>query len=491
MTDTAATPHTDARVDERPDLHDVVLCIDLDGTLIHGDLTFESMLALVRQHPASALAMPFWLLRGRAHLKGEIAARALIDARLLPYDERVVTLVRRERDAGRRVVLATASHRAFADRVASHLQLFDDVVATADGANLSGRGKERALVERYGARGFDYAGNSARDVPVWRSARAAWVVNASERLVRRASQVTSVAHSIAPRPGRLAAVWRAMRPHQWLKNLLLFVPMLMAHRWNDAPLLVDTLQGLVAMCAVSASVYVLNDMIDIEADRDHPTKRRRPFASGQLLPQHGFAMIALLLAAGIALAVGLPPAFAAALAAYYVITLAYTLRLKRMMMLDVMTLAGLYTLRIIAGAAIMGLPPSFWLLAFSVFLFLCLGLVKRYSEFLEMRNAGSESSRGRGYRTSDLPLLAILGVASGFASVLVAALYINSDDVQRLYRSPQMLWLVCPLLLYWIGRVWLLANRGDMHEDPVVFALTDAGSLLTGVLTLGALLLAT
>jgi 4-hydroxybenzoate polyprenyltransferase/phosphoserine phosphatase len=491
MTDTAALPDVGAAAGVAPVARDVVLCVDLDGTLVHGDITFESMLALVRARPAAALALPWWLLRGRAHMKTRVAERTTLDVRLLNYDERVVALLRRERADGRRIVLATASHRAFAERIAAHLGVFDDVVATSDADNLSGAGKERALVDRYGERGFDYAGNSARDVPVWRSARSAWVANASERVVRRASAVTRVAQSIPPRPGQAGALARALRPHQWLKNLLMFVPMLMAHRWDDVALLTATLQGFVAMCAIASSVYVLNDLVDLEADRDHPTKRMRPFAAGRLLPQHGFALIALLLAAGAAVAFALPPAFGAALAAYYVVTLAYTLRLKRMMMLDVMTLAGLYTLRIIAGAAIMGLPPSFWLLAFSVFVFLCLALVKRYSEFLGMRNAGSDSSRGRGYRTSDLPLLAMLGVASGFAAVLVAALYINSADVQRLYDSPQWLWAICPLLLYWLGRVWLLASRGDMHEDPVVFALTDRASVLTGTLMVAALLLAT
>src|SRR6266540_2665318 len=472
MNETAAVPNARAAIADAAS-PDVVLCVDLDGTLLRGDLTFESMLVLLREHPWSALAMPVWLLRGRAHLKSEIAARISIDARLLPYDERVVALLRCERDAGRRIVLATASHRAFADRVAAHLQLFDDVIATSGTTNLSGSRKREALVERYGERGFDYAGNSNRDLPVWRSARNAWVANAGARLARRASAVTTVAKSIPTSNRRLLASLRALRPHQWLKNLLIFVPMMMGHRLGDTALLSSTLQGFVAMCAVAASVYVLNDLIDLEADRDHPTKRGRPFAAGDLLPQHGFALIVLLLAAGGLLAARLPLTFTAVLVAY-----------------DVMTLAGLYTLRIMAGAAIMGLPPSFWLLAFSVFLFLCLALVKRYSEFLEMRNTGNSSSRGRGYRTG-LPLLAMLGVASGFAAVLVAALYINSSEVLDLYRSPQMLWLVCPLLLYWLGRVWLLTSRGDMHEDPVVFALTDRGSLLTGLLTLAALLLAT
>jgi 4-hydroxybenzoate polyprenyltransferase len=470
---------------------DIVLCVDLDGTLLRGDVTFESMFALLRKRPLTALAVPFWLLRGRAHLKSQIAARTTINARLLPYDSRVVGRLQTERSAGRRIVLATASHRAFADCVAAHLNLFDDVIATSGSTNIAGARKQSVLVERYGERGYDYAGNSARDLSVWRSARRGWLVNASPSVVRRAAAVTSVVQTL-PRQGQpLLASVRALRLHQWLKNLLLFVPMAMAHRIGDTALLKDTLQGFLAMSLVASSVYVLNDLIDVEADRDHPTKRTRPFAAGDLLPQHGLVLIALLLSAGAMLAARLPGSFLGALTVYYVITLAYSLWLKRVMMLDVMTLAGLYTMRIIAGAMIMELPPSFWLLAFSVFLFLGLALVKRYSEFLEMRNTGSESTRGRGYRTGDLPLLAMLGVASGFAAVLVAALYINSEDVLRLYRSPQLLWLVCPILLYWFGHVWLLTSRGDMHEDPVVFALTDRSSQLAGVMTLVVLFLAT
>lgn len=468
-----------------------VLCVDLDGTLLRGDLTFESAFSLLRERPMQALAMPFWLLHGRARFKCEVAARTTIDAAALPYDGRIIDHLRREREAGRTVVLATGSHQTFAEQVASHLELFDDVIATRGSINMSGRHKRNELVKRYGEGGFDYLGNESRDLDVWRSARSAWIANSSARLERRVSVMANVVKSFPRTAPPLLATVRALRPHQWLKNLLVLVPLVMAHRIDDSTLLLDTLIAVAAMCFVASSAYILNDLVDLAADRDHPTKRTRPFAAGDLSPQYGIGLLLTLLAVGIVLALLLPSQFALTLATYYAVTIAYNLRFKRVMMLDVMTLAGLYTLRIIAGGTVMGVPPSFWLLAFSVFLFLSLALVKRYAELLEMRDNATRSTRGRGYRPEDLSLLAVLGVASGFASVLVAALYINSAEVSRQYRWVPVLWMMCPLLLYWLGRVWLLTSRGEMHEDPVVFAVTDRASQLTGVLTIATLLLAT
>jgi len=470
----------------------IPLCVDLDGTLLRSDLLLESFLGLAGRRPLEALKWPFWLLRGRAYLKTRLSETVAIDAASLPYDQRLLGLLRRERALGRRLVLATASPRKYAEAIAGHLAIFDDVVATGESRNLKGENKRAALVLSYGERGFDYVGNSAADEAVWRSARRAWVVNGGRGLVARARAVTEVEEVLPAQASGVFTWLRALRVHQWLKNVLIFVPLVMAHRVAEPQLLWQTIVAFAAFNLTASSVYLLNDLLDLEVDRGHPRKRARPFAAGDIPLAYGIAAFPVLLAlAALLVAVTASAAFALTLVGYYVVTLAYSLWLKQIVLVDVVTLAGLYTLRIFAGAAVMGTPPSFWLLAFSVFLFLSLALVKRYSEMRVLRKTGKESAPGRGYRGEDLALLTSVGTASGFAAVVVAALYINSPDVSKLYGSPEWLWLICPLLLYWISRVWLLANRGEVHDDPVVFALRDHGSQIVGVLALVTIFLAT
>jgi 4-hydroxybenzoate polyprenyltransferase/phosphoserine phosphatase len=449
------------------------LCVDLDGTLVRSDLLVEALFGLMGQDFFAALRAPFWLLSGKAHLKAEVSRRVDLDVTTLPYNDRLLGYLRDERARDRHLVLATASPAKYARAVAEHLGLFDDVVATEGTKNLAGAHKAEALVERFGEHGFDYVGNARPDLAVWSRARRAVLVNPECGIEAAARQIIPVETVLDTGRPSLRDYFRTLRPHQWAKNLLVFLPLLAAHRLGDPVLLTQAIVAFVAFCLCASSVYILNDLIDLPADRAHACKRTRPFAAGLIPPAHGVMLLPALLLAAFGLALLLPWLFVAILGLYYLSTLTYSVWLKRVVLVDVILLAGLYTLRVLAGAAAIAVVPSFWLLAFSMFLFLSLALAKRYAELKALLTQGKDKPLRRGYAASDLEALISLGSASGYMAVLVLALYINSSEVQVLYRYPQAIWLLCPLLLYWISRVWLGAHRGKLHEDPVVFALWD------------------
>lgn len=458
------------------------LCVDLDGTLIRSDLLLESFLALIKRNPLFLFRLPLWLLRGKAALKAEIASRVSLDPAYLPYHPTFLPWLRTQATRGRSLILCTASNHRLAEAVARHLGCFSEVIASDATHNLSGKNKAERLVARFGEKGFDYCGNAAVDLAVWRRARGAVVVEGGERLLAAAQQAAPVlARFNLPRQP-VSTFFRALRPHQWAKNLLLFVPLLAAHQGRDLDVLLQSVLAFVAFGLCASSVYLLNDLLDLDADRQHPRKRYRPLASGDLPLLHGLLLMPCLLLGSGALAWLLPGAFVLVLACYYLLTVAYSFVLKRKVLLDILALAGLYTVRLVAGAFAVGVPLSFWLLLFAVFLFLSLALVKRYAELYDLRASGGLSTAGRGYHVEDLPVLQNLGTAAGYLSVLVLALYINSGDVLFLYRQPEWIWGLCGLMLFWISRVWILAHRGAMHDDPVIFAVTDRASLLVGFL---------
>ncbi len=466
------------------------LCVDLDGCLVRSDLLVESFLLLVGRRILYLLLVPFWLLSGKARLKAEIARRAVPDPQTLPYHEPFLHWLRSERDGGRELWLCTASNHRIAEAVANHLGLFTGVIASSDEINRAGRRKAAALVERFGDKGFDYCGNGTVDAAVWSRAHEAIVVNAGKPVVRLAQSVATVSRVFDRPTSLLAALFAEMRPHQWAKNLLVLVPMLAAHSAGHGPALLQSLAALVAFSLCASTAYVINDLLDLPSDRQHPTKRRRPLASGRLSPEVGVALGAALLLGSVLVAAFLPPAFWGVLASYFGLTLAYSFRLKRIALIDVVTLAGLYSVRILAGSAATGIDLSFWLLMFSVFLFMSLALVKRYAELDASLRDDRNPAAGRGYRVEDLPVLMALGAASGYVCVLVLALYINSAGVVELYSRPGAIWFSCVLLLYWLSRVWLKTHRGEMHEDPVVFALKDKVSLAVGALVVVSMLVA-
>lgn len=460
----------------------IPVCVDLDGSLIHSDLLLESFLLLIKRNPLYLLLIPVWLLGGKARLKAEIASRVKLDGAALPYTKPFVAWLKAQKEEGRALWLCTASDIRLARAVADHLGVFDGVLASDGQRNLSGSNKAAELVRRFGDKGFDYCGNHAVDMAVWRHARAAIVVNARESLVARARSVTQVATSFAPMPGGLKVMLKALRVHQWAKNALIFVPVAAAHKLQDPQVLLFALLAFVAFSLCASSVYLLNDMLDLEADRQHHSKCRRPFAAGQISLLFGIVMAPVLLLAALLISLLLPLKFLGVLAAYYVVTLAYSFGLKRVVMIDVLTLAGLYTVRIVAGAAATQIELSFWLLMFAIFIFLSLAIVKRYAELFVMRQQGKLKAKGRGYQTEDLALLQSLGASSGYLSILVLALYVNSPEVSLLYHHPKVIWGLVPVMLYWISRIWMETHRGRMHDDPLVYALKDRISLLTGVM---------
>ncbi len=458
------------------------LCVDLDGTLILSDVLFESVTLLIKRNPLYLFRIPIWLLKGKAAMKSEIAQRVELDPAALPYNREFIQWLESERAGGRQLFLCTATNERLATRVAAHLNLFDGVLASNDVTNLAGSSKAERLVERFGAGGFDYCGNETRDLAIWKRARGAIVVRGGRKLEQQAARQANVMLTFSSGARPLQALVRALRPHQWAKNALILVPLLAAHLATDLDRWERALIATVAFCLCASSVYIINDLLDLAADRNHRTKSKRPFAAGDLSLLTGWILAPLLLAAAGFLSIWLPGKFQLVFALYYVTTLAYSFGLKGRVLIDTLTLAALYTIRIIAGAAAASVPLSFWLLLFSVFLFLSLAFVKRFTELDALRRQQRLRAVGRGYHVEDLAILQSLGTAAGYLSVLVLALYINSPAIESLYRRPKIIWLLCVLMLYWVSRVWMKAQRGEMHDDPVVFALKDRVSLGVGLL---------
>jgi 4-hydroxybenzoate polyprenyltransferase/phosphoserine phosphatase len=464
-----------------------VICVDLDGTLLAGDLFWESLLRLAKKDPLTLLRLPLWLCRGKAYAKRQVAARAPIDVSALPYRTEVITFIEQSRRDGHQVVLATGADHSYASDIASHLGLFASVIASNGVENLSGHRKAKCLDDRYGTGRFDYVGNGWVDVPVWEAAGRATVVAAPRRLLRRLRSRLESVHVLVPPSTLVGPMIRAMRPYQWVKNLLVWVPLIAAHRIFELDLVAKTALVLLAFSLCASAVYVTNDLVDIQADRRHPRKRFRPFASGALSIPAG-----LLLAGGLFL-VSMITAFSAIsvsvgilVGAYAVTSLAYSLRIKAIPVADVFVLTGLYVMRIVAGGIATGIEISTWLFAFAMFFFLNLALVKRYAE-LNITNTKEGTVAGRGYMTGDGQWMQVIGVSAGFMAVLVLALYATEPEVTALYSSPRVLFLLCPLMLYWVTRTWFAATRNTVEDDPVLEALRDPASYVG--LALGALIL--
>lgn len=459
------------------------LIVDLDGTLLRSDLLVETGMAFIRHHPLQFYKMAGWLAQSKTVLKTNLALATELDVNTLPYNPAVLNLIKQAKNENRPVVLATASHYTLAEKIAEHLQLFDLVLATRE-VNLTAESKRDVLVELFGTNGFDYVGNSHDDIIVWASARHAYVVDPERGVLRKAQAAGNVAKTFTSPATPLKSWGSALRIHQWMKNALILVPLLAAHQVMNLIMVWHGLLAFLLFGLCASSVYILNDLLDLADDRHHRMKKHRAFASGELTIISGLAVFPLLLIAAFTGAlILLPWQFSAVLIVYYALTLAYSLDLKRRMSMDVIALASLYTLRIIAGAAAFQLQPTFWMLAFSMFMFLSLALVKRYAELRDARVKGQkEKTRGRGYYPDDLEMISSLGASSGYLAVMVLALYIHDQATIALYSNPEIIWLACPLLLFWITRVWMLTHRGLIHEDPVVFAIRDRVSLIVGLL---------
>ena len=454
------------------------LFVDLDGTLIRTDLLFESLLRLIRRNPLYLAVIPFWLLRGRAWLKHQLARRVKIDPAGLPYNEEFLTWLRQERDGGRAMTLISASNQSYVDAVSEHLGLFEAAVGSDVETNLKSRRKLRRIEALAEGGDFAYAGDSRADLPIWSRAKHILMVNCAPairgRFASRAGDVLNF--------GSASAVFRplsqAMRPHQWLKNTLLFVPLILSHQMNRPELLFAAAIGFIGFCLCASSVYLLNDMLDLDSDRAHQTKRKRPFAAGELPLAAGFVAAPALLAGAFLVSSQLPADFRLVLLIYWLLTCLYSFALKRIFLVDVATLATLYALRVAAGAEAIEVVTTNFLIAFSLCFFLGLALVKRVTELVNLQSQATEAVSGRAYRRSHEPLLSAIGGLASVMAVVVLAFYINAPATTRLYSSPLILWLICPLLVVLLGRIWRLARAGRLHEDPVLFAVEDRFSQL-------------
>jgi 4-hydroxybenzoate polyprenyltransferase/phosphoserine phosphatase len=465
------------------------LVVDLDGTLTPTDTLVESLVKAIKASPLNLLRLPFWLLKGRSGLKEEVAQHGGVDAATLPYRADLLDYLQIEKAKGRRVVLATAAHHSIADGVASHLGVFDQVLASSETNNLKGSAKLAAIQQQVGP-DFVYAGDSSADIPIWESAKAAILVGVSDRTAQHVKNTTPIEH-VFDNPPVGAKTWlKALRVHQWLKNLLLFVPLLTAFSLLDLNKLFLTAIGVMAFSLAASATYLVNDLWDLDNDRAHPRKRHRPFAAALLPIHHGLVVAAALLVAGCVLAWFVSVGFLAMLLVYLVLTSAYSWVLKEHVLMDVIMLSLLYTLRILAGSVAVNIETSSWLLAFSVFVFLSLALVKRCAELVTLEGQGVASTRGRDYRVGDLVVLWPLGVGAALASVVVFGLFISAPETQARYATPQLLWFVAIGLIYWLSRIWVQTSRGDMHDDPVVFAIKDPNSRVTVVVMVLLMLLA-
>lgn len=463
------------------------LVVDLDGTLVSTNLLIEGLLALVRVAPLAVLTLPFALFRGRAAAKRAVARRVTLEVATLPYRQDLLAHLREEAVLGRRLVLATANDGAFAEQVARHLGLFGQIIASDGVDNLKGARKRDRLVQRFGEKAFDYAGDARSDLPVWSSARYAIVVGSSHRLRAAVAARTTVTRSFQTPVASRWPVLRALRAHHWIKNLLVFVPLLAAQRFNEPTLAANAALSFGGFCLAASAFYVFNDLLDLDADRRHPRKRLRPIAAGELPLGQAIAMVPLLLGAAFVLTAGLPAGFLLLLASYCALTCAYSLRLKQVVLLDVIVLAGLYVLRILAGAEATDVPVSRWLLGFSMFTFLSLAMMKRHTEIVAMRIV---TPRIRGYRASDATLLLAMGVASGYLAAVILAIYAETATAEQYYARREFIWLICPAFVYWISYLWLMAERNRMTFDPVVFAVRNRTSYVLIMLMVGLSVLA-
>lgn len=481
----ASEPDTGEPWAEQPDAGAAQppIVVDLDGTLVATDLLVELGSSLAVSRPLRAPAMLAARARGTASLNAFLMREASVDVSLLPYRDSVVEWVREQRALGRFLVLASASDQRLADAVADHLGLFDAVIGSTPELDLRGSAKRDALQARFPG-GFEYVGNHADDLPVWAAATRAHHIG--DGLTARASRETRAGRVFGVRRERTRAVMRAVRPYQWVKNALVAVALFAASKAGDPTRVWETIVAFVVFSLTASGVYLLNDIADVASDRRHPTKRDRPLASGSLSLATAWLLWPLFTLAGFVIgAVLLPPLFLVALLGYLVVTLSYTFWAKRQPVLDVVALGSLYTLRIAAGTAAIEVRMSMWLATFSLLFFLSLALLKRVSELSRVRLAGGAMS-GHGYQPRDLQLLSSYGVATSVGAVVVFSLYLNDPATARLYDTPQVLWAAVPVLLAWLMRAWLLAHRGAMNEDPVVFAMRDWRSLLAAALVVGA-----
>ena len=452
----------------------LTLFVDLDGTLVATDTLIESIVIFLKNNPFRIIYLLLWYIKGKVYIKKQLSQCAMPNVALLPYNKEVLDYLRKAKSSGQEIVLATAANHKIADEVSSHLAIFDGVIATNQNYNLKGKYKLDAIINYVGEQPFDYIGDSKADIPIWQEARKAIIINPSSSLLNNLSNKINVTTIKTFRRSSNVRVWiKAIRIHQWTKNILLFLPIIMAHRFFDLDMLLKNILTFISFSLIASAGYIINDILDFEADRQNPEKKQRPFAEGLLSFYSGFIGFLFLTLCGFALAIiTLPILFSIILLLYLILTLTYSLFLKRKTIIDVITLSVCYNIRIIAGGAAIAVPISSWLIVFSMFFFISLAFMKRYADLITLDDI-KPNIIGRGYIKKDIPIVGSAGIASGYISLLVLTLYIYSDHVNELYKQPFLLWLVIPFILYLISRLWLKTVRGEMTSDPIIFIIKD------------------
>ncbi|HEY1078795.1 MAG TPA: UbiA family prenyltransferase [Bdellovibrio sp.] len=451
------------------------LVCDLDDCLIKTDALYEQLLVLLKKKPLLFLCSLLWLVKGKAYFKNQLATNTSFQANTLPYRESVLHIIKEfQREQKGLIILASASPQLWVDAVANHLGLFDKTLGSTATQNIKGESKLLALRAHIGSSAFSYIGDSHADLALWEHASHIVAVNPSTLLKSKIAAIKKPTKIVddSEKPWRL--LLKQIRPHQWVKNALVFLPALAGHKILNPDVFISCIFAFFGFSLTASFVYVLNDLLDLSSDRSHHTKKNRPFASGQLSLKWGLVLLPLLLLGTVLLSLPLPPTYAGWISTYLILNFAYSFYLKQSVVVDVIILSMMYTLRIFAGSAASDVMISEWLLSFSTLFFFSLACVKRCTEILRSKN--KITLDGRGYRQVDYPMIQSLGVGSGLLSVLIILFYLQSDDVKALYHNTAALWFATPVLLFWISRVWLLANRDEVNDDPVLFAVKDPAS---------------
>jgi len=472
-----------------------VIVVDLDGTLINSDLLHESMSKFLLKNPFSIIYIFFWILRGRAYLKNRIAEIIDIDISVLPYNQLTIDWIRQKKNSGHKVILATGSNEKYAQQISDHLNFFDEVLASNSKKNFTSFEKAKLLNDRFGKFGYEYLGNSKADIAVWMSAAKAHAINYSKdtgKFLQSFSRCGDLIEKNKNLLEKYEGYLKLLRPIQWLKNVLIFIPLIASHQFLDSSNLFSCLVAFIIFSLAASSIYIINDLVDIENDRHHRIKYLRPLASGSVSVVKAWIIWPCLMSFAIGYSFYfMKTSFFIIISFYCLISIAYSIWLKKYVILDILALASLYTIRVIAGSFVVNVPLSFWLIAFSVFIFTSLALVKRYNEILLIKKINNETPiKGRGYLGIDLHLISQMGICSAYISVLVLALYIQDPKTISMYTSPWIIWFTCPLLLFWLSRIWLLSHRSQLNEDPILFAAKDIVSWTVAVLFLITLLVA-
>jgi len=451
-----------------------ILAVDLDETLIHSDILFETFWSAFSFDWKIPIKSVGWLLKGKGQLKHNLVHSSDINVKNLPYNKDVINYIKQHRKRGGYTVLVTASNQTIAEKIAKNLNLFDEVKGSSEKTNLKGNIKKNFLITRFGVKNYDYIGDSTDDLPIWKNANKAITVNANSGIIKACEKINSNCQHLKSKLSQNTFLnyIKVIRAYQWIKNILVFVPMLAAHQVTTHNL-IDSSLTFIAFCLIASSVYVINDLFDLNADRAHPSKKLRPFASGTVPIKNGLIFFLLLFLPGITMSFFIEYYFFLLMLTYYMLTFLYSIILKKKVILDICILGVLYTFRIVGGGFATEIQISFWLLAFSIFLFLSLAAVKRQSELVDLKNRKKIKIIGRNYQARDLPIISMIAISAGFISVLIAGLYINTPDMLALYSKPWTLGAASIVLLFWLMNIISASSRGLVDDDPIIYAIKD------------------